>query len=433
MISKSQINRIGKQIRKKLNQNDVIIESDLELLQNYRISFQSSLNAVFDFLVLKSKYHYKGSLTVYRLKRIDTIIRKIKRFPTMSLSKMQDIAGCRSIVGSESQIYKIVKDFEENSQFEIIDRADYIKDPRETGYVSYHLIVKPIDSERFVEIQLRTRAHHSWATLVEITDLIFNVKLKEGEDHLQLYNFHKLLAKRSENFSESDMIKLISIEREFNLISKLISLFKSNYYVSIDRWGKSLINNSQYLLMELDQNFSPKFIFFSDFIEAENVYFQNFTRNEPNLVLIHITKPNFEKIGLAYSNYVLTSHPYIQFYLEILQNLILLTKNSQNIVQSKNYLAYYEQLVQELLNSFKSEIEFMNNIIEELKLSKTKNEEYTEEYIKLVGEWNENLRLRLQEIDRLNINFSNKLGQYLLRPNMPKNSVWRMLRSILRL
>lgn len=363
-LSISQIKKLGKNIRHNLRENNMVNEDELEKLQSYRISYQTSINIVFDYLVKRSKHHYKGSLIVYRLKRIDTIIRKITRYQTMDLSKMQDIAGCRAIVGSERQIYNIVADFDNNPNFEVIDRNDYVIKPRDTGYTSYHLIVRPINEERFVEIQLRTRSQHLWATLVEITDVIFNIKLKEGEDHPDLYQFHKLLANRGENLSLDNKIQLVEIDRRLDIISKVTSIFKANLYVSIDRWCKALNGkDAQFLIMELDYNLSPVFHFYNEFLEAENSYFQKFARNEPNMVLIHVNQPDFEKIGLAYSNYVLTSHPSIRLYIQILQNLILELRDI-NLTKAIDYLEYYKSLVNNIISAFDSEITEINTLVD---------------------------------------------------------------------
>ena len=49
----------------------------------------------------------------------------------------------------------------------------------DSGYRSIHLNVRLKGDKRVVEIQLRALEHHNWATLVEITDLLFRTKLKE--------------------------------------------------------------------------------------------------------------------------------------------------------------------------------------------------------------------------------------------------------------
>ena len=48
----------------------------------------------------------KDIVVAERLKRLDSIIKKLEREPTMSLWTMQDLGGCRFIVPSVNEVYK---------------------------------------------------------------------------------------------------------------------------------------------------------------------------------------------------------------------------------------------------------------------------------------------------------------------------------------
>ena len=412
-LSKSQIKKLGREIRRGLRISNIISEPNLNKLQLYRISHQPALRDTFDFLVKKSRQYHKGSLVVYRLKRIDTIKRKIERYSTMDLSLMQDVAGCRAIVDSETQILKIVNEFNKDSNFEIIDFDDYLTNPRETGYKSYHLIVKPKNYDKVVEVQLRTRIHHHWATLVEITDLVFDVKLKEGQDHPDLFKFHKYLSKEKENLSFEEREDIISIERKHELIDKLITVFKSNYFLSVERWIKAIPENSkpEYLIMELDDNLSPNFSFFEDFVSAENKYFKKFNNMEPEMVLIHTNNLDFEKLDLAYSNYVLTSHPSIREYIKILMLNIKEHKKRGNKNEFKLQLDYLNNIFKLIINSFVNEI----NVIDDNSLGEGVNLSYDD----LINNWRESLSQRIKFILELEDQFQIELKQ-IRKPNIFK-------------
>jgi len=408
-LSISQINKTGKKIRHSLRDDNVIQPEHIEKLQAYRISHQNSLKITFDYLVKRSKYHHKGSLSVYRLKRIDTILRKIERYKTMAMSTMQDIAGCRTIVASETQIYKIVDDFNNNPDFEIIGFDDYILSPRDTGYSCYHLIVRPINEVRTVEIQIRTRSQHFWATLVEITDVLFKLKLKEGADHPELYSFHKLLSKGKDNLTFDDKTEIVKIDRKYDIITKLTSVFKSNYIISIKRWIEGLDGkDNKYLIMELDKDLSPNFHFYTHFIEAERAYFNKFELEEPNMVLIHITQPDFEKIGLAYSNYVLTSHPSVRVYLDILQRLILDLKRQNKFYETMDLIDYHTKLVNDIFVSFKSELATITKLIDECQ---TGEENILKtQHLDLIRDWRKNMLDRFDYLEKSNNEFFSELG-----------------------
>ena len=120
---------------------------------------------------------------------------------------MNDIAGCRCIMTSDKEVIKLCKQLEKNEEnipFKFELRNDYINKPKESGYRSIHLkATLKSNLEKVIEIQIRSLEQHNWATLVEISDLLFLSKLKEyGEkgDPI-LYNFHKLLAKKDNDLS----------------------------------------------------------------------------------------------------------------------------------------------------------------------------------------------------------------------------------------
>ena len=111
-----------------------------------------------------------------RLKTAESIARKLRRRDkelTVAnvMSEVNDVAGIRVICSFTNDIYRIAKSIASQSDVEILNIKDYIKNPKENGYMSYHLIVTvPIFlSEKFVntkvEIQIRTIAMDFWASL----------------------------------------------------------------------------------------------------------------------------------------------------------------------------------------------------------------------------------------------------------------------------
>ena len=84
---------------------------------------------------------------------------------------VNDIAGIRITCSFTSDIYRIAEMLASQSDLKVISVKDYIQNPKESGYRSYHMIVTiPIflsDSviDTKVEIQIRTVAQDFWATL----------------------------------------------------------------------------------------------------------------------------------------------------------------------------------------------------------------------------------------------------------------------------
>ena len=111
-----------------------------------------------------------------RIKESDSIVKKLKRYGyETSIENMvkyvNDIAGVRIICSFMSDIYRLAEMIGNQSDLKVLSIKDYIKNPKESGYKSYHMLVTvPIflsDSvvDTKVEIQIRTIAMDFWASL----------------------------------------------------------------------------------------------------------------------------------------------------------------------------------------------------------------------------------------------------------------------------
>ena len=111
-----------------------------------------------------------------RIKSYDSIVRKIRRknIP-MSLTAIEenikDIAGVRVICSFPEDIYELADSFLRQDDIVLIEKKDYIENPKPSGYRSLHLIVQvPIFLQKNkkmvnVEVQFRTIAMDFWASL----------------------------------------------------------------------------------------------------------------------------------------------------------------------------------------------------------------------------------------------------------------------------
>ena len=111
-----------------------------------------------------------------RLKSMESISRKLaqkgKSFSAKSMEEnLDDIAGVRVICSFQEDIYTLAKCLLDQDDIELLETKDYIKNPKESGYKSYHMLVtvpiflsdRVIDTK--VEIQIRTMAMDFWASL----------------------------------------------------------------------------------------------------------------------------------------------------------------------------------------------------------------------------------------------------------------------------
>ncbi len=111
-----------------------------------------------------------------RIKSSESIVKKLRRNGYEStienmVEYVNDIAGIRVICSFSSDIYRIAEMISNQNDIEVLSIKDYIKNPKPSGYRSYHMLITvPIYlSDRIVrakvEVQIRTVAMDFWASL----------------------------------------------------------------------------------------------------------------------------------------------------------------------------------------------------------------------------------------------------------------------------
>lgn len=95
--------------------------------------------------------------------------------PQSALCKVHDAIGIRVVCRFIDDVYVVVRALKALSGVTVFEEKDYIRDVKPNGYRSYHMIVSieaPFEDVEgrnpghfFVELQLRTLAMDSWASL----------------------------------------------------------------------------------------------------------------------------------------------------------------------------------------------------------------------------------------------------------------------------
>lgn len=111
-----------------------------------------------------------------RIKSPESIVKKLKKNGFEStvenmLLHVKDIAGIRIVCSFTSDIYRLAEMIGKQNDLTVVSVKDYIKNPKESGYKSYHMLVtvpiflsdRVVDTK--VEIQIRTIAMDFWASL----------------------------------------------------------------------------------------------------------------------------------------------------------------------------------------------------------------------------------------------------------------------------
>lgn len=240
--SKSKINKAGKILTQDSFFNSEYQEA-LNLANRWRACHAYPINTFQATLRQKVKPCSGEPIVAQRLKRMPTIIDKLSRFPNMQLTTMQDIAGLRAILENVNDVRAVAQKYIDNKAFphEFVDEYDYISHPRDIdGYRSHHLIYKyknkqnPSYDGLRVEIQLRTKLQHIWATAVETMGTFLGQALKSKQGDKEWLDFFAAVSSafsflertpqvpRYSHLSKKETIALVvQMEKELGAIEKM--------------------------------------------------------------------------------------------------------------------------------------------------------------------------------------------------------------------
>jgi len=149
-----------------------------ELMMMYSCAMKE-VKTKFDVLNTEFKVQYERNPIDHistRLKSTVSITEKLAKhghvFSVKGIEEnIHDVAGIRVVCSYIDDIYFISEAFLKQDDITLIEKKDYIKNPKKNGYRSLHLIVKvPVffaeqKKDMVVEVQIRTIAMDFWASL----------------------------------------------------------------------------------------------------------------------------------------------------------------------------------------------------------------------------------------------------------------------------
>lgn len=145
----------------------------------------------------------------HRIKSAESIYRKLKRKNIKinlkeAKKRLNDIIGVRVTCLFQDDVYEIMRCLSMQGDLHILKVKDYIKQPKETGYQSLHLIVEvPIYLTKKaqwvkVEIQLRTVAMDFWSVLDY--QLLYKKEVSKAEEiATELKHYAEVIADMDQN------------------------------------------------------------------------------------------------------------------------------------------------------------------------------------------------------------------------------------------
>lgn len=348
-FSKSKTDVAGEILR--LNKGSMESKVDaLTVLSNWRAAHSYPMHIFKKRLKRTAEKLDKNAISAQRLKRVPSIIKKLNRIysgkrATMKLTQMQDIAGCRVVMSN----VKLAKQlYQENYYLKgglihtKVNEKDYITNPKKDGYRSIHIIYKyksdkdkKIYNGLLVEVQIRSKLQHIWATAVETVSFFTGQAIKSNEGTKKWNNFFRLVSSAfaiEEGYpivpgTPLDEQKLFCLikekEKELNVITKMKKWTDSVRYFD-DLNNKK---NFHFFLLELDTIQEKLTISaYSKRLEekALNAYAtaekKIYGKKEYDVVLVGVD--TFADLKIAYPNYFIDTRAFIKRLERILDKCV---------------------------------------------------------------------------------------------------------------
>jgi hypothetical protein len=312
-------------------------DEDLAVISNWRASHAYPLLAMRLRLDGYAEKADATSLVAQRVKRLVSIGHKLDRKPTMKLTQMQDIGGCRAVVGSMTGLKELIRCHKQSrSKHEETHQDDYIEKPRDSGYRGFHLIyryrsdnpAKSIYNGLKIETQLRSQFQHAWATAVETAGTFTGEALKSSIGSGQWLRFFQLMGTviairenaASVPGTPADRTELIDELRHhavsLNIEARLIGF--GNALRAIRNPSTEQVNVFYYL-MQLDTGSNPPELSISGFKQeqyeqASELYLEaeKQSKKYPERDAVLVSVDSLTALERAYPNYFADTRVFVE-------------------------------------------------------------------------------------------------------------------------
>lgn len=291
------------------------------VIQNWRNSHALPLLTFRMGLTKRARKVEQNVIIAQRLKRFVSILNKLSREPTMKISQMQDLGGCRAIFHRIDSVIKVA-DFYREAPYASesgLKCYDYIQSPKPDGYRGIHVVGRyrarveknEIWNGQRVEIQLRSQLQHAFATAVETATTFTQSQLKSGGGEIKWRRFFALTSSAIA-VREGCPIVPDTPERVDDLVGELRELTRElkvrqllkGWTDAVKTLPKSTIDKASWLLLVLDiEGKTIKVTGFTDRKKAgkELSAIERDTAAQVDAVLVWVSSIN--KLKSAYPNY----------------------------------------------------------------------------------------------------------------------------------
>jgi putative GTP pyrophosphokinase len=331
--TKSRIATAGRRIRK----GEPTAE-DWEVVENWRRAHAYVLNT-FQMRLRSTRNRFGGEVQVaQRHKRRPTIVDKLLREPSMQLSTMHDIAGCRAICSSIEELLRFREMFLDTRSKHVHlnrddDRFNYIEHPKSSGYRGIHDVFETnLESESGqpwnglkVEIQFRTRAQHAWATAVETVDLLNGDRAKFGQASPELQRFFvvssELIARYAEN-RKGYLTDLSDVEvaTEFGRLNRELGIVR-RLSDAVTRSPEIRKDRNTILIFHFDGEQRLEILSFDSITPAQRAYSELEERMEGRADVVLVKAQHVDDLRRAFQNYFTDAREFVELTTTAYENM----------------------------------------------------------------------------------------------------------------
>ncbi len=296
---------------------------------------------------------------------------------------------------------------------DIIERRganDYVTKPKSDGYRSYHMYVMQEGTDKPIEIQIRDKEMHNWATLVEIFDILYGLGIKEGNKNNPLQEFLYLFSHKNVLSAEGSE-RILKIENKLHIFGDMCQMFSNNYYKVRKQWAVRK-RGENYLVLEAGKGFQTTLDAFSSFDEAENCYYSKYlAKRNTNLVMVYSKSSEFNDISFAYSNYILSVHSFFFDYKRIIEQCIIYATEANDTWKILRLQKIYKKILLKFFECVHDEINELNQSSKHE--SRIYQEEWAHDLNKELNNWKESVRI-----------FTHKLAHSINQMNNSRFHMW---------
>jgi hypothetical protein len=299
-----------------------------DVISNWRASHHRPLNTFYVTLKNRAEKISASAIVATRIKRLESIGKKLILQPKMRLSQMQDIAGCRAVMPDIEAVRALEREYRTSSFSHVMKSSkDYIANPKKSGYRGVHLIYryklrKPSPHEGLrVEIQIRTQLQHYWATAVEAAGTFTNQALKSSQGSADWQRFFALMGSYISFMEGSTPVPdtptdLVRLKHDTRLLASKLHVINilRTYSATLRHFGK--IAKMKYYLMELDPDEQTVRLhpFTANQTKQANDEYTEYEKNIPagsNRQVVLVSVDSVQALRQAYPNYFLDTTRFV--------------------------------------------------------------------------------------------------------------------------